>query len=381
MSRAPAALELECWCAILLPHACAALAPSGMCHLDGGGTGRGRACAARLRDAARVIGRGMFGGEARQKGVAAAVDAKRRGLRVVPEPERHESRRRRDGVAERRATIAVGLADVRRMSDAGSELVTQAYLGTPAWCQEERDGWTRVRLPDYTGWVLVAQLGAPARWRPRAAVVTARSTPIYAAATGDETLDRACVSTVVPLVGWTERSSRQRIQVALAAHRLGWLASEDVALRSSAEPFPRSRPEIALDFALSLCGTPYLWGGTSPAGIDCSGLAQLSYRVAGYVLPRDADQQYHAVLYLVERGNLWPGDLVFFAEGGAITHVGLSLGSERLVHASGAAGRVTINSLDPALADYSPRLAAMYAGARRPMPFPPEVVTDATGDG
>lgn len=321
-----------------------------------------------------------LGAETVERGEASIVDSRRRTLRVVPARERKGSGHRAEGVAEHRATVAVGLADVRRLPDVGSELVTQAYLGTSARCGEVHEDWTHVRLPDYVGWVRTSQLGAPSRWRARVVVVTARRAPIYVACAGDAVLDHAYIGTVAPLVRWANHGSGRRVEFELAVGKFGWLAYADVAVRPTAQPFPPAYPEVALDLARSLRGTPYVWGGTTPDGIDCSGLSQLSYRVAGHPLPRDADQQFQAVSYLVERADLRPGDLVFFAVGGQIVHVGLSLGGERLVHASSVANCVTTGSLDPADEGYSPWLAARYAGARRPMPFPPEPVADGPNE-
>jgi cell wall-associated NlpC family hydrolase len=117
--------------------------------------------------------------------------------------------------------------------------------------------------------------------------------------------------------------------------------------------------------ARRLLDVPYLWGGCSALGIDCSALAQLACRAGGVILPRDADQQYEGMPFVVDRASVRLGDLVFFADKGAITHVGIALDNITLLHASGSGESVIITSLDPAEGGYSARLAGMYAGARR----------------
>ena len=85
---------------------------------------------------------------------------------------------------------------------------------------------------------------------------------------------------------------------------------------------------VAVSWALSQIGTPYVWGGESPGvGFDCSGLVQAAYAVAGVALPRVAQEQYDRTPKLGPGAELAPGDLVFFGGGpGSIDHVGLFVG-------------------------------------------------------
>jgi cell wall-associated NlpC family hydrolase len=85
---------------------------------------------------------------------------------------------------------------------------------------------------------------------------------------------------------------------------------------------------LAVSWALSQIGTPYVWGGETPGvGFDCSGLVQAAYAVAGVALPRVAQDQYDATSKLAADAALAPGDLVFFGGGpGSIDHVGLFVG-------------------------------------------------------
>ena len=103
-------------------------------------------------------------------------------------------------------------------------------------------------------------------------------------------------------------------------------------------------PTLMLDFAQKMLDMPYLWGGRSVFGIDCSGFVQLCARAAGKQLPRDASQQVlegELVYFLPE---IQPGDLAFFGnEEGKIVHVGMMLDTERIIHAS---GQVRIDYLD-----------------------------------
>lgn len=79
-------------------------------------------------------------------------------------------------------------------------------------------------------------------------------------------------------------------------------------------------------------GVPYVWGGTSPSGFDCSGLTQYVYARCGISIPRVANDQMNAGSY-VDRGSLQPGDLVFFGSGGYAYHVGIYVGKNSYLHA------------------------------------------------
>lgn len=105
-------------------------------------------------------------------------------------------------------------------------------------------------------------------------------------------------------------------------------------------------------------GVPYLWGGTTPSGFDCSGFVQYVFKAHGISLPRVSRDQYTAG-YAVSRSNLKPGDLVFFNTGGSgVSHLGIYLGNNQFIHASTSKG-VVIAQLN------SSYWSGRYVGARR----------------
>ena len=103
-------------------------------------------------------------------------------------------------------------------------------------------------------------------------------------------------------------------------------------------------PAMMIEFAQKFMDAPYLWGGRSIFGIDCSGFVQLCARAAGKLLPRDASEQIKEGELVYFLPEIQPGDLAFFGnEAGKIVHVGMMLDNERIIHCS---GQVRIDYLD-----------------------------------
>jgi hypothetical protein len=121
------------------------------------------------------------------------------------------------------------------------------------------------------------------------------------------------------------------LEVRLADHRSAWVLRGDVTL----DPKPLTIPQTIALSQRSL-GLPYLWGGTSSFGYDCSGFMQMLVRRRGINMPRDADLQANwAGGQSVKRKKLKPGDLLFFGESAEkVTHTGMYIGRGRFIHAT-----------------------------------------------
>ena len=270
--------------------------------------------------------------------------------------------------------VSVGVTDVQRDPDPNSEVVTQALMNAPVEATESVGDWTHARLSDYEGWIRTDKLEEPivkgfsrvgdgcGTALPLVAVITATHTFLYEEAEGQQQRGKVYLSSVLPVLDTTHE---RRVQVALPGERDAWIECGDLDVRLQHEAFPRRPVRVVTDYARRFLGVPYLWGGTSWEGLDCSGFVQLCYRMGGYIIPRDADQQHDFLTYRVERGAMREGDLIFFGTK-SITHVALALNEREYIHSEGQNyDRVLINSFDSRAPHYYPRLDEILWGIKR----------------
>ncbi|MEM9528190.1 MAG: SH3 domain-containing C40 family peptidase [Bacteroidota bacterium] len=255
--------------------------------------------------------------------------------------------------------IKVSVANLRSKPGHSQELATQALLGTPIEVLDKQNNWYLVRTPDrYLAWL---EPGAFAAYSPKKAKdwLTSdlsrylpafgflRASPRGKQIVSDLVAGNLLLRTGLDAEGYTE--------VSLPDNQIGWVPTNELGNYTDWQAPRELVSEVLLEAAASLAGRPYLWGGTSPKGMDCSGFTKTAYYLNGYVIPRDASQQVHAgteVELTKDFANLLAGDLLFFGryrEDGSqrITHVGMYLGEGRFLHAGADNGRITENSLSP----------------------------------
>ena len=157
-----------------------------------------------------------------------------------------------------------------------------------------------------------------------------------------------------------EALARQQAQKE-AEEKAAAQAKTSTTTRASAPSFSSSGSASGssiINTAMNYLGVPYVWGGSTPSGFDCSGFVQYVFKKNGVSLPRTAASQ-SGVGTSVSRSNLQPGDLVFFSNGGGISHVGIYIGNGNMVHAPHTGDVVKVTSIN------SSYYISHYAGAKR----------------
>lgn len=267
---------------------------------------------------------------------------------------------------------AIPLAVVRKpaanMYSAATEradVVSQATYGSSVALLEDKGSWARVRTADdYTGWMPEASFRRlSAGQKPYAAEGrVGQVKALFANLYQEPDVTRHQPVLTVPfetrLEILAESKDNQRwLEVRLVDGGAAWIQRGDVTFDTAPMPLPEV---IAL--SKRFLGLPYLWGGTSTFGFDCSGFVQMLCRRRGILIPRDAQPQAAwGGFEPVQRQNLQPGDLLYFGKSaGKITHTGMYLGDGQFISATAHnQPAVRIDRLD------DPYWSQMFVAARR----------------
>lgn len=261
--------------------------------------------------------------------------------------------------------------------DATRDVVSQALLGQVVRVLETKAGFARIETPDrYQGWIAAGALfpydgpRAPRYARTgRVAEVTSLMANLYRDPSVTTARPKAqaplgarleVVPVPAPGSGTPAEAEERWIAVRLPSGDSAYVQRGDVAVRDAADPRPRGTAADLVKTARRFLGAPYLWGGMSPLGVDCSGFVNQVYSVNGFDLLRDADIQHDDPRGRpVERADLRAGDLLFFG-GKKITHVGMYVGDGRFIHSTTHL-RPVVQESD--LGD--PYWTSLFRGARR----------------
>ncbi|MDB4325397.1 C40 family peptidase [Flavobacteriaceae bacterium] len=219
----------------------------------------------------------------------------------------------------------LSIVPLRAEAADSSELVTQVLYGEVFKVLESRKKWSRIRLAfdSYEAWIDNKQF-------------------LFIEEENYNDISRQTPIVCEDLVDMVYTKDNQMLSIVMGSSLNGLAILNHDFEGSSVEA--KFAKDNLINTALLYLNTPYLWGGKTPFGIDCSGFTQMVYKLNGYPLKRDASQQVEQgeALSFIEESE--PGDLAFFDNAeGDITHVGIIMKDNYIIHAH---GKVRIDRLD-----------------------------------
>ena len=219
----------------------------------------------------------------------------------------------------------LSIVPLRAEAADSSELVTQVLYGEVFKVLESRKKWSRIRLAfdSYEAWIDNKQF-------------------LFIEEENYKDISRQTPIVCEDLVDMVSTKDNQMLSIVMGSSLNGLAILNHDFEGSSVEA--KFAKDNLIDTALLYLNTPYLWGGKTPFGIDCSGFTQMVYKLNGYPLKRYASQQVEQgeALSFIEESE--PGDLAFFDNAeGDITHVGIIMKDNYIIHAH---GKVRIDRLD-----------------------------------
>ena len=273
------------------------------------------------------------------------------------------------------------VVDVRRDATTGSERVTQLIFGERIEVLRRVADWAFIRASDgYLGWVRSEPLAV---CTPEAAREWVSSTthlvrqPLaacYADASGEPHQQIMLLPFGAPVHVDGADGAYRRIRVPGSRGR--WVPATDLLPVNELWHTGITGLQTVVNWAQALVGVPYLWGGKTPFGYDCSGMCQMFFSMIGVHIRRDADQQF-AEGQAVAFEEVEFGDLLFFDTSASdadlatnlkelrVSHVALALDGQDFLHASSAGGGVVRGSFDTHSPWYTPTFRLRFLGARR----------------
>ncbi len=240
-----------------------------------------------------------------------------------------------------RIRVATNLTGLYEKPTFEMPLSSELYFGAELEILEEKNRWVFTRQKDgYLGWAykpyLSEEVNGTYTHLVTAPVIELRVEP---------NLNSEVITRVMSGTGVTAHENNGE-WTNISANKTGWIPSSALrALKDIPQTTEARRASLVKDSA-RMIGIPYLWGGASGNGIDCSGFTRLLHRWIGIEIPRDADMQSAAAKRVEPPFEI--GDLLFFGEGDDnrhVTHVGMSLGGWKMIHSSRTRNGVYIDDV------------------------------------
>jgi gamma-D-glutamyl-L-lysine dipeptidyl-peptidase len=276
-------------------------------------------------------------------------------IRVLPDSSLHGSLT---------AVVSLSVVNLRAKPGHVNEMVTQATMGMPVNILKREKGWYLVQTPDnYIAWTEgggIKPMNKPQldAWRQVEKVIYTK--PFGFAYSTSSTNSQTVSDLVYGDVAELQHEQDGFYQIRFPDGRISFVPSGEMMLYRDWVASRNPARDSLVSSSMRLMGVPYLWGGTSFKGVDCSGFTRTVYFMNGLLLPRDASQQVKIGVEVDTKNgwsNLQAGDLLFFgtpARDGKpehISHVGMWLGgpNNEFIQSS---SRVQISSFNPGAANY-----------------------------
>jgi len=243
--------------------------------------------------------------------------------------------------------ISAAVAPVHSRATFTSEMITQGLMFESIFILGEQDNWLNIKMEDgYEGWIHHFYVSENYLHSQNRIIVTDRYTPLRLQRGNDgQIMALLSFGTVVPLIEKT--SGYCTIQT---------ISGEEAFIPAQQEISQNSHGEI-IKLVTNLLGVPYLWGGKSSFGYDCSGFVQMVLKAAGISINRDSIQQAKDEnLEEISINDALPGDLIFFSDNDCINHVAFIAGEGKIIHCS---GEVKIESIIEGEPGFNNRLATL----------------------
>jgi SH3-like domain-containing protein len=249
--------------------------------------------------------------------------------------------------------VALSVINLRKLPDHRSELVSQALMGTPVMILKRENSWLLIQTPDmYISWTEISSVkmmstSEMAEWKQSEKLIYMKNSGwIFVSPSESGVVGDLVAGNIFRKLG----EKGNYFKISLPDDREGFIRKKEVMDFNNWKNQNMGTEDNICRIALSFLGLPYLWGGSSSKGVDCSGFVQSVYFMNGIILSRDASlQALHGNDIQLTNGfnQLEKGDLLFFGSKNNsvsnVTHVAIYKGDSEYIHSS---GRVMINSLD-----------------------------------
>lgn len=256
------------------------------------------------------------------------------------------------------ALVNVSVGNLRRSPKHSAEMVDQVLMGMELKLLKTMSYWYLVQTPsNYIGWITRGTIKRLDDENYNKWLKSDRYTlTINFDQTFSQASDKSQVVSDLVLGSVFEKISTRGnwTEIQLPDGRIGFVKTRNITAYAEPENNPQLDRRAVIECAKKMMGIPYLWGGHSTKGLDCSGFTSTVFRSEGYQLPRDANMQVEQGEEIVPEedfSNILAGDLIFFGPPNRITHVGICLGGSYFIHAS---DDVHVNSLDEKDALFNP---------------------------